>query len=294
MTARDRARITAVVTAHSRIAQTLTTIEKLAACDPAPMEILVHVDDNQLACADAIRRACPKVRVMVSREGVGPGGGRNRLIAEATQELVASFDDDSYPIDTDYFGRVVELFTRHPEAEVVCANVFQKADLVGPDLKSGMWVADFEGGGSVYRRAAFEQTGGYLPLALAYGMEEVDLALRLHARGGRVLKTAWLRVFHDSDLSHHADPSITAASIANLALLAWLRYPVALWPVGAAQCANRIQWLLRNGRRRGIVAGLRSVPAVVRRYWGLRRPLPAAVVRSYLRLRRHPVPVNFP
>ena len=100
-----------------------------------------------------------------------------------------------------------------------------------------------------------------MPLRDAYNMEEVDFALRLHARGGKVLGTQWLRVFHDTDRARHADPAVTAASIANLALLAFLRYPVHLWTIGAAQCANRIQWL------------------------------PSAAIRSYFALRRQPIPV---
>ena len=152
------------------------------------------------------------------------------------------------------------------------------------------WAADFSGGGCVYRRERFLEVGGYVPLSDAYNMEEVDFALRLHAKGGRVLGTPWLRVFHDTDLARHADSAVTAASIANLALLAYLRYPVHLWTIGLAQCANRIQWLLRHGRRRGILAGLADVPWRLWRHRDQRAPLPAAAVRSYFALRRQPVP----
>ena len=122
-------------------------------------------------------------------------------------------------------------------------------------------------------------------------MEEVDFALRLHAKGGKVLGTQWLRVFHDTDRARHADPAVTAASIANLALLAFLRYPIHLWTIGAAQCANRIQWLMRNGRQRGIVAGVADIPARLWTHRHRRRPLPSAVIKSYLALRRQPIPV---
>ena len=154
------------------------------------------------------------------------------------------------------------------------------------------WAADFSGGGCVYRRERFLEVGGYVPLSDAYNMEEVDFALRLHAKGGRVLGTPWLRVFHDTDLARHADSAVTAASIANLALLAYLRYPVHLWTIGLAQCANRIQWLLRHGRRRGILAGLADVPWRLWRHRDQRAPLPAAAVRSYFALRRQPVQIG--
>jgi hypothetical protein len=123
-------------------------------------------------------------------------------------------------------------------------------------------------------------------------MEEVDLALRLHARGGRILTTSWLRVFHNTDLNRHADPRVTASSIANLALLAYLRYPVTLWIVGMGQCANRLLWLLRHGRRRGIVRGVTMIPAHLWANHRYRFPVSNSVVRSYLALRRNPVPAS--
>jgi GT2 family glycosyltransferase len=164
--------------------------------------------------------------------------------------------------------------------------VYHRHERIDPDLDAAEWVADFAGGACAYRREVFAQTGGYVPIPLAYGMEEVDLALRLHAQGRRVLRTSWLRVLHATDLKRHSDPRVTAASIANIALLTYLRYPVSLWAIGIAQCLNRIQWLLRNGRRRGIAIGLASVPSQLLRYRSYRRPLPSKAVRSYLDLRR--------
>lgn len=284
--------ITAIVTAYRRRDQALATLQAIERCVPRPAEILVHVDGNETACADAIRAAHPAVRVLLSESHVGPGGGRNRMIDAAAHPLVASFDDDSYPIDTDYFARVAEVFARVPAASVVGAHVYHQHQSIAPDAKTAEWVADFSGGACAYRREHFLATGGYVPLATAYGMEEVDLALRLHAQGRRVLQTRWLRVFHDTDLARHADPEVTAASVANIALLTYLRYPVRLWIVGVGQWLNRIQWLLGHGRRRGVMRGIASIPATVRRHRAARRLVPAAAVRSYLRLRRHPVPAD--
>jgi hypothetical protein len=123
-------------------------------------------------------------------------------------------------------------------------------------------------------------------------MEEVDLALRLHARGDKILTTRWLRVFHNNDLRHHADPRITAGSIANLALLAYLRYPVTLWILGMGQCANRLLWLLRHGRRRGIVKGVTMIPAHLWANHRYRLPVSTGALRSYLALRRTPIAQN--
>ncbi|HEX6283959.1 MAG TPA: glycosyltransferase, partial [Pyrinomonadaceae bacterium] len=80
-------RIAAIVTAYERIEQTLSTLRVLKNCQPPPAEILVHVDGNRVQCAEAIRTAFPDVRVLLSRERVGPGGGRNKLMAAAESDL---------------------------------------------------------------------------------------------------------------------------------------------------------------------------------------------------------------
>ena len=285
-------RISAIVTAYERIEQTLATLHVIQSCSPPPHEILVHVDAAQFECEKAIQRAFPTVRVLLSDKQVGPGGGRNKLIDAARCEFVASFDDDSYPIDSDFFERTAKLVEQFPEASVLCATLYHSGESIGLDDRSAQWTADFSGGACIFRRQAFLDAGGYVPLPVAYGMEEVDLAIRLHSQGGKILTTRWLRVFHNNDLKHHGDPRVTAGSIANLALLTYLRYPVLLWGIGAGQCANRLLWLLKHGRRRGIFKGLTMIPAHVWAYHRYRVTVSSKIVRSYLALRRAPVPAE--
>ncbi len=284
--------ISAIVTAYDRIEETLATLRVIQSCTPPPAEILVHVDANRVDCEHAIRKAFPSVKVLCSDEQVGPGGGRNKLLEAAQFEHVASFDDDSHPIDSDYFARAASVFEQFPDASVICAAVYHLGESIGLDERNAQWTADYLGAACLFRRQAFLDTGGYVPLPVAYGMEEVDLAIRLHSRGGKILSTSWLRVFHNTDLQHHRDPRVTAASIANLALLAYLRYPVSLWAFGVGQCANRLLWLLRHGRRRGIFKGVTMIPAHLRAHNSYRLPLSKSAVRSYLALRRAPVPAN--
>jgi hypothetical protein len=283
--------ITAIVTAHKRIGQTLETLKRIQACKPRPDEVLVHVDGNQAACAEAIRQAFPDLKILTSTESIGPGGGRNKLIREARNELVASSDDDSFPLDADYFDRVMTLFTRFPMASVLAATIYHQDETVAVAREETQMVADFIGCGCAYRRSAFLKTSGYVPLPLAYGMEEVDLALRLLADENHILHSSWLRVFHDTRLQHHRDPEIVAASIANLALLTFLRYPVSLWPLGAAQCLNRIRWLVTHGRFKGVLRGVWMIPAYLWSKRRLRHPLCRETVQSFVKLRRHPIPI---
>jgi GT2 family glycosyltransferase len=286
--------ITAIVTAHRRVDELLNTLRIVMACVPAPAEIIVHVDGAEHSCAAAVRREAPNVRVIVSDDRIGPGGGRNKLMAAASHPIVASFDDDSYPIDRDYFARVLQVFTDFPGAWVVDAYVYHLNQAIEPDADQAEWVADFSGGGCAYDRARFLEVGGYVSLPAAYGMEEVDVGLRLHALGGRVLRSRRLRVFHNTDLARHADPTVTAASIANIALLAYLRYPRWLWGIAVAQGLKRVGWLLGHRRFRGIASGVVSIPGVIARHRAARRPVPARALRSYWSLRRHPITIYAP
>ena len=241
--------------------------------------------------AAEIREAFPEIHVVTAGSHVGPGGGRNTLVQSI--ETTAGRDVRRRLLsDGRGFLRTSRsaLFAEFSEAWVVAAHVYHVNEPSSRHARVAEWAADFSGGGCAYRRERYLEVGGYVPLPDAYNMEEVDFALRLHAKGGKVLGTPWLRVFHDTDRARHADPAVTAASIANLALLAFLRYPIHLWTIGVAQCANRIQWLIRNGRHRGILGGLADIPS---RLWSnrhRRQPLPSAAVLSYFALRRRPIP----
>ena len=97
--------ISAIVPTCHRLDLLSSTINRLKDCVPPPNEILVHVDGEDSETMDWLATTHPDVILLVSRQPIGPGGGRNRLIRAATHELVASFDDDSWPIDQDFFAR---------------------------------------------------------------------------------------------------------------------------------------------------------------------------------------------
>ena len=283
--------ITAVVAAYQRPTQTVATLERIRSCRPSVAEIIVHVDRNETDCEAVIRRQFPDITILQSEHNIGPGGARNKLVAAAKNDLVASFDDDSYPMDEDYFARIRALSDKFPEAATFSAIVYERDKQVDDGARKEEWAADFAGGACVFRRADFLGTNGFVPLPLAYGMEEVDLALRLHARGLRILRSPWLRVYHDTNLERHADPEDTSASIANLALLTYLRYPPSFWFVGFIQIAKRILWLLRHGRFRGIPTGVLMIPKYLHTNRSFRELVNATTIRSYLRLRRAPIAI---
>lgn len=280
--------ITVAIPTYQRQAQLLKVLNHIYQCNPRPDEIILHVDNNDSDTELVLKSSeFTDVIVIKNLERVGPGGGRNIAIARAKNPIVASFDDDSYPIDSDYFARLIQLFETFPKAAVIGSAIFHQNEIVTDDEYTATWAADFVGCGCAYRKDVFLQTKGYVPLPLAYGMEETDLSLRLHHLGWGILYSPWLRVFHDTKLEHHNSPKITAASIANQALLTYLRYPMSLWWLGGMQCLSRVSWLMQHQRWNGILTGLVSIPGLIRQQHSHRQTVSSQSLLSYLRLRRN-------
>lgn len=284
--------ITVGIPSYRRLDKLPIALEKILNCNPQPDEIIIHVDGNDTATENWIQINFPKIKILKSETLIGPGGGRNKIIREAKHSIIASFDDDSYPIDSDYFARLIYLFEKFPEAGVIGASVFNLTETIDPDTLAAFWAADFIGCGCAYRKEVFLKTSGYLSLPLAYGMEETDLSLRLHAMGWKILSSSWLRVFHDTELKHHEEPHVTAASIANQALLAYLRYPVSLWGLGIGQCISRILWLIKHKRYQGIIEGITGIPSLLWNNKKQRRIVTSRSIFSYLKLRKKKMPVE--
>jgi GT2 family glycosyltransferase len=286
--------VTVVIPTYQRPHQLLEALEKILDCEPQPDEVIVHIDGDDATTETIL--CCSRfqeVKVIRSNQQVGPGGGRNKAIAEARNELVASFDDDSYPIDSSYFARLIWLFQEFPEAAVIGSAIYHRHEAIAPDAITANWVSNFVGCGCAYRRSVFQQTSGYVQLPVAYGMEEVDLSLRLFDMQWKVLESTWLRVFHDTELAHHNAPHITAASISNQALLAYLRYPFLLWWLGIGQCLSRVMWLARHQRTSGIFTGLLMIPQIILQNKEHRQAVRSQSLFSYLRLRRNTVSASF-
>ena len=282
--------ISVVIPTYRRQEQLGVAIEKIMRCDPPVAEIIVHVDGGDNETESWLKSRFPTVLVLTSSTRIGPGGGRNKLVSAASYEIVVSFDDDSYPLDTDYFARVCELFRRRPDAAAVGSRITDKGCLIPEANQVVCRAVHFGGGGAAYRRNDFLACGGYLPLAVAYGMEEVDLCIRFVDQGKKIYYSPWLRVFHDNDLSHHADPAITSSSVANQALLVYLRYPFRYWPYGVMQVLHRIVWLIHVGRVRGLASGLLAIPGYIWRRRDFRVPVSPGPLSAFLRARRTSAP----
>lgn len=271
------------------------TLREILSCNPLPEEIIIHVDFGDEETIPFIERAFSdhqEIRIITSEQTQGPGGGRNRILEEAHCPLIASFDDDSYPLDKDYFQRVVDLGRKFEDAAILSASIYHIDEDLLPSTIECYQVAFFIGCGCVYRKKAFLNTNGYVPLRYAYGMEEIDLAIQLAAQDQKIIECGSLRVFHNTKLYHHFNEKVNAASIANLALLTFLRYPVFFYLKGIMQILNRTLWLIRHKRYKGIMRGYLEIIPKLYRYRKYREVVDKSKLRNFFRLRDHKIRIS--
>lgn len=263
------------------------TIQVVATCQPSPAEILVHVDGGDSDILQQLALHHPNVSVLHSEALLGPGGSRNVLVEAAKHEWIANFDEDSFPAHTDYFARLQALIASFPDAAMFSAasNAEEMAEIEIQEI------AIPSGCGCVFRKSWFAKTGGFVPLPIAYSMEEVDIGLRVHANRGKIILDPQLQVIHDKKLPDHIDPKTNAAIMANTALFPFLRFPVLLWPLGLWSVISRVKHLLKRGWTTGLLEGLQCIPAHLIKWRGYRSPLPLRAVVSWQMLRRSPRPI---
>jgi len=276
--------ISVIVPAHTRVEPLLKTLNKIIACDPGPKEILIHVDGGSPEVLHAVHEKFPQVRVLTSTTYLGPGGSRNRLVDAAACELVANFDDDSFPEHLDYFACVIEDACRFPHAAIISAA--NHDDAPSPDRY--LQVSMASGCGCVFRKSWYVKVLGFVPVPIAYNMEEIDMGLRLYAQNGLIIRDAKLKVIHDKPYAIQVAPELNSAILANTALFPFLRFPVFLWPIGFCQLASRVVYLLRRGWTKGLLRGLGMIPSHIWRNRHWRKPVPARFILPWLALKRFP------
>ncbi len=279
--------ISVVIPTFQRPEVLAETLRALRRCQPPAGEIIVMVDFGDRETLASLESQFPEVRWCTAERRLGPGGARNLLIGMARYPLVVSLDDDSHPIDPDFFSDVGRLFDENPQAGIIAAGAIVHDDEeVPPRTHAVSPASDFVGCGAAVRRSAFLETRGYLPLELAYGAEEVDVALQMLDKDWEIMKADSLRVRHRTSRAHQATPEITSAHIRNTALVGYLRYPFVLWSFVVLQVGRRVYWSLRNGRSAGVARGLASIPGNLWRHRAQRAPVKARVILAARGMRR--------
>jgi GT2 family glycosyltransferase len=281
----DSTGISVIVPAHKRFDTLSRSLAAIQACVPPPDEVIVHVDGSSEYLIQKLRDSFPTVKVLKSDKLLGPGGSRTVMVEAAANEWVANFDEDSHPETPDYFYRIVQLITRFPDVAMFSAasNDLEKRETMIQR------VAIPSGCGCVFRKSWMQRTGGFVPLPIAYGMEEVDMGLRLHAEGGQVLMDPLLRVVHDKQPPETINEELNAGVFRNTVLFPYLRFPIWLWPLGAWAAGRRLLSCLIKGWTQGLASAISTTPEYLSKHAAYRKTVPGAKVLAWFWTRWKPV-----
>lgn len=273
--------LTAIIPSTGDRASLYKTLSAIKNCRPGVEEIVVHLDMPAPDVAQCLQAKHPDVKVISSPDRQGPGGSRNKLVAAASHEWIANFDDDSFPDQPDYFERIRQTASLFPDAAMISAasQLFEK------EMPGYHAIAVVSGCGCVFRKSWFQRTGGFVPLEVAYGMEEVDISLQLHALGGIIVHDPGLHVKHEGLPPAHVSTDLNSKVIANFALLPYLRYPRLFWPVGLWQLARRCMYGMTRGWAGGTWQGLKMIPSYLRLHRGYVARVSVPAFLSWLLLR---------
>jgi GT2 family glycosyltransferase len=263
-----------------------SVLDKIQRCNPKPAETWVHVDLADGVLERDLRRLFPNLKVLTSAMRLGPGGGRHRCLLACGTPYAVSFDDDSYPVDSDFFYMVERLFSEHMHTAIFAAKIWHRHEPAIARSEALIPSPSYIGCGHAIRLAAYRQVRGYISRPVAYGMEESDLSLQLFVAGWHIHEAGSLRVFHDTDLRHHHTPELTSGVIENVGLYAFLHYPMIGCGLGLAQLANKIAYCVRVGRLRGIWSGICRIPIECYRNRSYRKPVDWKTLRRFLHFRK--------
>lgn len=201
-----------------------------------PVEVVLADNGSSDDSVELARRQLPEMKVVELGENLGFGRAINRAVAEVPGDPVILLNNDAVPEPRfveallEGMGEGVDsvagvlLQERSPEL-IDSAGVVADSTLMGFDYLHGEPVEAAEtaaaplgptGGAALYRRAAFEAVGGFDERIFLY-YEDLDLALRLAARGGRCHLAPEARALHAYSAS------LGAASARKYAWTGWSR-----------------------------------------------------------------------
>lgn len=201
-----------------------------------PVDVVVADNGSSDGSAAMVREEFAEVTVLELGENLGFGRAINRAVRERPADPVILLNNDA-PAEPRFVEALLEaaeggaemvagvLVQERDPGLIDSAGVVADATLMGFDHLHGEPVAAAlsapdplgpTGGAALYRREAFEAVGGFDERIFLY-YEDLDLALRLAAAGGRC------RLAGEARAVHAYSASLGAASGAKYARTGWSR-----------------------------------------------------------------------
>jgi GT2 family glycosyltransferase len=290
-------RISVAITTHNRIDDLTVTLERLEAYGEAIHEILVCADGCNDGTQAFVRETYPDIILLENNPGQGSIPSRNRMITDATAPYVLLLDDDSYPIEEDFFAQCTRIMESHPDIGVLTFP--QRSDEFPETLEQASFgpsshVGTFTSSGSLIRRELFLSLGGF-PGYFFHAYEEPDFAMRVLASGSEVVQWTSLTVRHhytqamrDEGRTHrrHARNEMWSTLMRTPFPMILLMVPYRIFSQGRYAASRGFSWVLKEPKWwweaiKGTGTALRH-----------RQPVSHQAYKAWLRRLRRPAPLD--
>lgn len=192
-------RVSIMITTRNRVGELRRTIQMLGKLDPSPDEILITADGCTDGTAEFVSSALSNAKLIVNQTAIGSVASRDRMMREATGDLVLALDDDSYPEQSRCIARIVTFFQQRPKLAVL--HFYQRTDEYPETLaetevgSEERLTRSFANSGAVLRRSTYLQLSGFEP-RFYHMYEEPDYALQCVAAGCDVLFSPIITIRH--------------------------------------------------------------------------------------------------
>jgi glycosyltransferase involved in cell wall biosynthesis len=226
----DELTFAVMITTRNRRDELRITLSRLLELQPQPDEILICADGCTDGTGDMIRREFPTCTLIENESPRGSVFSRDRLLRASRSDLVASFDDDSYPVDRDFFSRAKHLFEKRSEVAVLSFPEIRDDGSFANSTKTtsspSHLVSAYANCAAVMRREVYLQSGGF-PTFFGHMYEEPDFALQCYGLGKIVSFEPTLSVRHHVSERQREPIKRHHLNARNELWSVWLRCP---WP----------------------------------------------------------------
>jgi GT2 family glycosyltransferase len=284
----------AMITTRNRREELRITLSRLLELQPQPDEILICADGCTDGTGDMIRREFPTCTLIENESPRGSVFSRDRLLRLSGADLVASFDDDSYPLDHDFFSRARHLFEKRSEVAVLSFPEIRDDGSFANSSKTtsspSHLVSAYANCAAVMRRDVYLRSDGF-PVFFGHMYEEPDFALQCYALGKVVRFEPTLTIRHHVTATERNPIRRHQLNARNELWSVWLRCP---WPwlplVSFYRIWRQLQYAFTEGVSWAIqepvwwLSALRGLPICLSR----RKPVAWTIYLSWMRLARNP------
>ena len=175
-----------MITTRNRREELRRTLGKLLELQPAADEILICADGCTDKTSEMVRQDFPSCILLENDSARGSVFSRDRLLRTASGDIVLSLDDDSYPLDRDFFARLQLAFGQHANTAVITFPELRDGGASADPTKSpsspAHLVSAYPNCAAAMRRETYLRLGGY-PIFFEHAYEEPDYALQCYAAG---------------------------------------------------------------------------------------------------------------